>query len=418
MLELVSRAKRGEVDAMTMIASYYENGNGGFLKNISAARYWYLKAIKHPEITPSSAKDASQQLENMEQLFSEQKKSNEYMPKKASYDKQIVIDFLDNDMSFTKAPLRLCQKWNLNHSELSQLLPGDDLLQTSKPLDSSYDDKKIRLYIIAHGLPGSDYIIGDDKSIHYDQLAKALANYIGNKKNITINLVSCQAGEGFEENEADSFGAKLHRALCKEIGRDIPVVARTSVVSVRYAPDDINQRMKTSKMTVEFSELEKHKKNGTYDNASLLAMLAKTDVDHMVHHQSKSKVLFKIENGKQVIFDAYTGASLQNAKWKSKVISELKIAMDDTLNDSKKRFLADWIADFKDMSPNQIYKIMKQEINNAKSPIKHKDSAFSKFFNITSNTESSILGLVEIATPLFEKSHSQFVQAQLLRRKR
>lgn len=394
-VEMYSQAALQDYDlAMYNLGLAYQHGRG-VEKDLSIAMYWYSESIKRITDENRNINQSKKQLDELTKLM-----QKDTPAKMSIYDAQVVIDFRNDGTFFSKTALTRSNKWNDKNHNLCHLMRGEDLLQKTNQFDTSENSNKLRIYISGHCWVGFDdlYFEGHKKKVHFNELADALAHYIGEQKAV-ISLMACCAGKGFKKNAADSFGAKLHLALVSKLKRDVPVIARTSLT---VAWLNTNQQV-----TFNLGELEKYKQN--YDSSILSLAIVQDTINpkYYIHRQKDSKVVFMMGNNKQIRVDAYDGIQIMKEEWKSNVLATLRSEVNKgTLVKSKEKLLQEWLTKFDPKSADDIYRIMKEELTKIASPLKEHSSGFSKFFNICSATEKSIKRLVNTSASMFDYSQT------------
>jgi len=276
----------------------------------------------------------------------------------------LIIDCFSEKETGRIASLALAEKLRMKQPNNPILIiKGQKFINTTK-LNEMKDNitGNIKIYILTHGSPGADNIKDEnDQEITNTILAKRLADVIGNNTAV-VNLVSCSAGRGLDANPNESphlsLASKLHEILKIYAKKDIPVVARTQIMSVNTdgkkmtLPIDM-PTSRISKMTWEKREKILRKK------------------------QPGSKIIFTTdENEKQVRLDAY------KHKWKIELINSLEQIHKNTtiLTASEKRnLLQKWISTFPNKSADEIAAEIRKELKNPASAIQMNDSFLSYF---------------------------------------
>jgi hypothetical protein len=289
------------------------------------------------------------------------------------YNKQVII-CLDEDASDAKI---LRDKWTAHHSsDTCQVIRAEDFMQDKINNIAFSPEDVIRIYVIAHGEPGADFI-GEYIKIHFETLAKKLTALIGNSKAV-VNLISCGAASDSEYRNYDkygySFGAKLYKSLALEAksNRDIPVVARVSMMSIDFD-------------------------TGWKETSSLHTLWEDAEEAVDIHKQAYSKKIYI--QGQYCDEYAYG--------WKNKVLEELNKSLETTQVDGVKALLQDWCHIFDTMDPKDILNILLSESKNPESKLKKYPSAL-EFFRPAS-IYNKILNLIDEGTPYVVNSEHRFL---------
>lgn len=383
-IKLYAKAAEQGCDAgMYNLGRAYQYGLG-VEKDLSIAMYWFRESIK-------SCEDENKNLNPSKKRIKEIKHEiqNNKIIKQSNYDDQIVIDLRSEGAFFSDTALTRVRKWNVNNAKLCYLIRGDDLLEKSDQVHFPKNSQHLRIYIVGHCWIGLNYLHFEDqeKRIRFNKLARFLAGYIGDQTT-TISLMTCFGGKGFEKNSEDSFGAKLHLELVKLLKRDVPVIARISYSSANF---DTNQQT-----TFDLHELEKYKEDYAL---SVDVALDTSNFNLYKHHQPNSKVIFMLENNRQVKYDAYNGIHLQKKKWKEEALKKIQELQKTTLVHSKRNFLKGLLDKFDKMSADDMYFSLQKVMKKEKSPIKNHSSDalkfFSIFFKIRTNTEEKMGNMID-----------------------
>jgi hypothetical protein len=287
-----------------------------------------------------------------------------------SYNKQVIIDFTGNEAA-ADALKSLAEKWDAHHPDSPcKIIPVEDFLKedTNILVESLFKSGDvIRIYIIAHGGTGLDFISkkrsGDERlDVDFETLAEKLARFIGDigDRKAVINLVSGNAGKGSQDDPQidDSFAAKLHQSLAKFFpeGSSPDVVARTTMVSVE------NRTAKTLLKNYSITGQErKELKTMLGKGGYLRGQKTTLDLDipseknkelrlkHLKHWQEGSKFRFMQKGDKQIKVSEYP------SKWKAKVIKVINESINNTTKKSQKKFLKEQLRLFSTMKPEQIF---------------------------------------------------------------
>jgi hypothetical protein len=401
-IEFYSKAAQYNYDlAMYNLGVAFEVGRG-VEKNLSVATYWYRRAKN--KIT-TETKDINLAASRLALLASAESKEIK-IPSDSAFDKQVVIDCMGTGVSFSQLALTPVQKWNSTRADKCHLMRGADLLNKKEQLDflENKETGLVRIYIVGHCWVGCDFLVDNNKNkIHFNQLAEALKYFIKDK-NVVINLIACCAGKGLKPTHEDSFAAKLHLALRELTKKDIPVVARASLVSVFIKEQ--------KKITFMLPKLEEYKTN--YD-----AILTRPEINETLPTQSfylnkqpDSKVTFMLDEKKQQIrIDAYKEKLRKKTseiriksinQWKSDAISNIKLIIKTTSIKEKEALLTSWLSLFNsDQSEEKIYHLMQQEFMNADSVLRSHSRSISKFFNRPTNAIVKVKKIIENGRMLF-----------------
>ena len=313
-----------------------------------------------------------------------------------NYNKQVVINYLTQIHNPEEG---LEYKWKKNHPPSTQhMIKGEDFSKGTYQVPLDKNDV-IRVYILLHGFRGSDFgITGygyddmDDLRISYREIAEHLVNLIGDHQAV-INLVSCEAGAGtrndggnlghIDERSGLSFAAKLHQEIAtkmteKQINRTPPDVIARLIPLGTEGPRIKSQAGK--KMTEPFSKSEEDRVD------ELLRFERKND---RIHQQPGSKVIYTTDGeGNQIKLDAYSYA------WKAKVLNEITTLINTTQLKAKKNFLSDWKNKMNRMSPQEVYKMIQDELSKPDSVLNDHSSlkiSPARLFRANTSKQMNIL---------------------------
>lgn len=259
------------------------------------------------------------------------------------------------------------------------------------------ENAEVKVDVVIHTSAGEDFGYfktydskGNEKraAIGYEALAYLLATYINNRyiNNIRINLIACAAVKGIKkaknvaDNPVNSYAVKVQQNLSNLKKKDIPVIARTENVSTVIERNNNTYSSLGKKYTDKKITYETYSQDGSYWKTFRIVS---------EHKQPGTKVIIS----QNTIRDAYAES------WKKNVLKELSILQKTTKLIEKQIFLRDWIAEFKEKSPEEMMELMKFEINRGQKSVLSYNSV--EFLDLFRNT---IFGNVLKYTPAsFEK---------------
>lgn len=261
------------------------------------------------------------------------------------YTQQVVIDYIGNARG-------LKDKWDKKNDNPCHLIRGIKFEEQKGNMNIPFSNHDvIRIYIHAHGAAGDAILVGGqgkatDYQIYLADLARYLANFIG-KHDVVINLTACYGGKGNEKETPDnasfnSFAAKLHKELVLIMQRDIPVVARTEKLWLHP--------------------------NGRKSTSPLSAPSPSGPAAKKIHHQPGSKVVF--------IGKEETRLDVYSHNWKEAVLEAISDAEKHTRLREKSAFLTNWLTQFSNMRPKEIFDMLSSELEKQDTVLRRHSAAF------------------------------------------
>jgi hypothetical protein len=305
-----------------------------------------------------------------------------------NYDAQVIIDFLGSSFLSFDYGKGLKNKWDDQHPQQPCYLIDRTKFNWDKNCEALFHkDASVRIYILAHGAPSSDFFAtSDNERVTIDKLVKRLAAFIGNHQRVVINIIACDAGRGDEADHTvklcESSAAKLHRYLVAETKRDIPVIARmhlmimdveSSSASLRAVSNigifkiaiDVFSKKYTIKKTADLNR--KIDSSFEFDTFLEIGTPLPSSFFKATHFskQPGAKVIYCLDaNNQQVVVDAYYHL------WKTRVLKHLAKLNAAISNEEKKTLLQKWLADFPSRTADYIAQTLQAEISKLNSVLR------------------------------------------------
>lgn len=219
----------------------YELGYGGE-KHTFKALHYYLDAQKAALASPVNPDIWNLVKKRVDALINMQDEKPTVSPSletDSSFDAQVIIDFggTPSELGFVPSigALALAYKWNSTRPEKCGLLSGPEFLAQNETAKESVfhgnEKQRVRFYIVGHSYPSSSNLHYDNEEpTHIAIIAAKLSKFISSQS-AEVNLVSCFGAAQYDMEDADdSLGQTLHSLLYNYSKRDIPVIARSSLV--------------------------------------------------------------------------------------------------------------------------------------------------------------------------------------------
>lgn len=271
-----------------------------------------------------------------------------------TYDQQVIIDFADEHEHLGDA---LKRKWDKRHHKDPCLyIKGNDFFKANDrcPLISQ---SRIRIYLNIHSDPNALYYA--DAPIDIKKLVSRLDFYMQGKDYV-LNLVACGAARGDKVDPTiknqNSIAREIHTLLVAASQRDVPVIARTHVVSgTRPSIPGVKSRKMTAHLKLPWT--------GSSD----------ANTYKFVKRQPGSKLIIcNDERGKEIIIDAYFST------WRNRVFKVLGKILSKEKNPNQKENIQVGIDALRSKNAEQIYTTIKELLDDPHSKLNARRGFFKE----------------------------------------
>ncbi len=287
------------------------------------------------------------------------------------FTKQIIIDYVTKEKNFSHS---LKVKWDDNHAgnPCKVIKPKDDA-DHKIDVNNYQADDFVRIYVIA-----VSFFITDRDA--FTKLANLILPLVSNI-NCVVNLLVDKLAAG-----SPSMAADFHERLFSATKKDVPVVARTVPMMMRYFSASYPETLSLPR-----------KKTASKNN-------------ELVNKQPGTKKVFTIDaDGNQIKVDAYA------YRWKKRISISLTKISNQAPEGKIKDLLSSWLKTMEALSLDEIYRLVNCEIDNPTSILKENSTYSNIFFEPKSEISRVNKLLAEIKDMMTANKNPVITKAKMAR---